>query len=99
MKKIITVITASLVISGFAYGQDPATPNAGFENWTLVGSRYDPDNWNNLNPSTAILGVYTCTRATGVDKLKMPSTRAVLNIPPSILMVLLSTAFAVLKST
>ncbi|MEO8149869.1 MAG: T9SS type A sorting domain-containing protein [Bacteroidia bacterium] len=68
MKRILTIITASLMISGFAFAQDPATPNAGFENWTQIGSRYDPDNWNNLNPSTAILGVYTCTRASGVDK-------------------------------
>ena len=68
MKRIITLITVGLLASGYAYSQDPATPNPGFENWTLVGSRYDPDNWSNLNPSTAILGVYTCTRASGVDK-------------------------------
>lgn len=68
MKKIFTIIAASLMISGLANAQDPATPNAGFEDWTQVGSRYDPNNWNNLNPSTAILGVYTCTRASGIDK-------------------------------
>lgn len=68
MKKFLTIITASIVITSFAYAQDPATPNAGFENWTLVGSRYDPVSWNNLNPSTSVLGVYTCTRASGVDK-------------------------------
>lgn len=68
MKRIVTLITTSLLITGYAYAQDPATPNAGFENWTQVGSRYDPNDWSNLNPSTYILGVYTCTRASGVDK-------------------------------
>jgi hypothetical protein len=27
----------------------------------------DPDNWNTLNPNTAILGVLTCLKATGAD--------------------------------
>ncbi|MBL0342257.1 MAG: T9SS type A sorting domain-containing protein [Bacteroidetes bacterium] len=50
-----------------SYSQNAATPNPGFENWTQVGNHYDPNNWNCLNPSTAILGVFTCIRATGVD--------------------------------
>ncbi|MBS1764297.1 MAG: hypothetical protein JSS90_04935 [Bacteroidetes bacterium] len=44
-----------------------ATPNPGFENWTQVGNRVDPDNWNTLNPTTAILATVTCTRASGAD--------------------------------
>ena len=42
-------------------------PNPGFENWTQVGNRFDPDNWNTLNPNTSIVGVLTCLKATGAD--------------------------------
>jgi hypothetical protein len=44
-----------------------ATPNAGFENWNSLGNRVDPADWNTLNPNTAIIGVLTCTRASGTD--------------------------------
>ncbi|HMT29982.1 MAG TPA: T9SS type A sorting domain-containing protein [Bacteroidia bacterium] len=49
------------------YAQNAATPNPGFENWTQVGNRFDPNNWNTLNPNTGIVGVLTCVRATGAD--------------------------------
>ncbi len=62
MKKIYTFIL-SLFISGSCLAQNPALPNAGFEFWTQVGNHLDPNNWNTLNPSTAILGVFTATRS------------------------------------
>ncbi len=67
MSKIYSFIF--IVFSSFsaALAQNAATPNPGFENWTQVGNHYDPDNWNTLNPNTSILGVFTCTRASGVD--------------------------------
>ncbi|MEO8149713.1 MAG: T9SS type A sorting domain-containing protein [Bacteroidia bacterium] len=51
----------------YSKAQNAATPNPGFENWTQVGNHFDPNNWNTLNPNTSILGVFTCTRATGTD--------------------------------
>ena len=67
MTKTYSIIL--IVFSSFcaAIAQNAATPNPGFENWTQVGNHYDPDNWNTLNPNTSILGVFTCTRASGVD--------------------------------
>lgn len=67
MKK--NYLLASLLLIMFsANAQNPALPNPGFEFWTQIsGSRWDPDNWNTLNPSTAIIGVLTATRATGAD--------------------------------
>jgi len=44
--------------------QNAATPNPGFENWTSTGLYWNPTGWNNLNSNTAIVGVFTCTRAT-----------------------------------
>lgn len=44
-----------------------AMPNPGFENWTTVGNYQDPDNWNTLNASTAIVGVLTAQKASGAD--------------------------------
>lgn len=62
MKKLYAVLLFSLTLS-VTFAQNP-TPNAGFENWTQVGNRFDPDNWNTLNPQTAIIGTLTCTRST-----------------------------------
>jgi len=64
MKKLYIVLLLALTIST-GYSQN-ATPNPGFENWTQVGNRFDPDNWNTLNPQTAIIGTLTCTRSTDV---------------------------------
>lgn len=60
------LILLSLFISIGMLAQN-ATPNAGFENWNSVGNRVDPADWNTLNPNTAIIGVLTCTRASGTD--------------------------------
>ena len=65
MKRLYTIIIFLSITSGVK--AQNATPNAGFENWNAVGNRFDPADWNNLNPSTAILGVLTCARASGAD--------------------------------
>ncbi len=73
MKKIsgITFLFL-LVLSGLAQ-----IPNNSFENWTTVGSYLMPDQWDNLNPSTAGTGVFTCTKGTpgnpGNSYLKLTS--------------------------
>ena len=65
MKRLYTIIIFLSITSGIK--AQNATPNAGFENWNAVGNRFDPADWNNLNPSTAIIGVLTCARASGAD--------------------------------
>ena len=64
MKKILSFIF--LLASAIVNAQN-ALPNPGFENWTTVGTRMDPNNWNTLNPNTAVLGILTCTKAIGAD--------------------------------
>lgn len=53
-----------MAISVVSFAQ--ATPNAGFETWTHSSfPSYDtPNSWDNLNPSTGSLGVFTCIKAT-----------------------------------
>ncbi|HRB53600.1 MAG TPA: T9SS type A sorting domain-containing protein [Bacteroidia bacterium] len=65
MKRLYTTIFLTLV--AISLQAQNATPNAGFENWNQVGNRFDPADWNNLNPSTGIIGVLTCARASGAD--------------------------------
>ncbi|MCX6296833.1 MAG: T9SS type A sorting domain-containing protein [Bacteroidetes bacterium] len=64
MKKIFTLIVSTFITSAGLFAQ--ATPNAGFEAWTHNSfPSYDtPNSWDNLNPSTGTLGVYTCIKAT-----------------------------------
>ncbi|MCE3279913.1 MAG: hypothetical protein K0S44_2104 [Bacteroidetes bacterium] len=67
MKKIYSVVALAMASLG-VFAQ--ATPNAGFETWTHNSfPSYDtPNSWDNLNPSTGSLGVYTCLKATaGAD--------------------------------
>ena len=59
--------TLLFIATGLSLQAQNATPNAGFENWNSIGNRVDPADWNTLNPNTAILGVLTCTRASGAD--------------------------------
>lgn len=66
MKKL-SLLLVNLFVAAFSFAQNPALPNPGFENWTQVGNRFDPNSWNTLNPATAILGVYTATRVSGAD--------------------------------
>jgi hypothetical protein len=67
MTKKILLLAAIASLSALQLQAQNPTPNAGFENWTQVGNHYDPNSWNTLNPSTSIIGVFTCTRATGAD--------------------------------
>ncbi len=80
--KNIYLIFSLISLTLYCRAQNP-TPNHGFENWTQVGNRYDPDNWSNLNSQTAILGVLTCTRSTdmhsGSYAIKL-TTRSVFGI-------------------
>jgi len=64
MKKIVPFLL--LIICGLP-AQSQVLPNPGFENWTQVGTRQDPNNWNTLNPNTAPIGVLTCLKASGAD--------------------------------
>lgn len=50
----------------YSNAQNP-TPNAGFEEWTEVnffGNFFIPNSWDNLDSSTALLGILTCQRTT-----------------------------------
>lgn len=66
MTKFYLFAVVSFFIFSESHGQNP-TPNPGFENWTLAGNHYDPDNWNTLNPTTSPIGILSATRATGAD--------------------------------
>lgn len=72
MKKITTLISIFALSTTVTFAQ--ATPNPGFENWTHVAASfpapaYDiPDNWNNLNPTTAGLGQITCVKGSAAGE-------------------------------
>ncbi len=66
MKKLLSLIFLCLLMLQSTNAQI-ALPNPGFENWTSQGLYEDPDNWNTLNPSTAVLGILTALKATGAD--------------------------------
>ena len=74
MKKNIITLIAALGMSAAANAQ---IPNAGFENWTNIGSYAIPDNWGTLNHTTATYSVFTATKATpgspGSSYLKLTS--------------------------
>lgn len=74
MKKIIITVIAALAMSATASAQ---IPNAGFENWTTVGSYEIPISWGTLNHTTATYSVYTATKGTpgspGSSYLKLTS--------------------------
>jgi hypothetical protein len=61
MKKI--GLTTFAVISMISIGL-AQIPNSGFENWTNAGAYNTPDQWGNLNPTTAPASVYTCVKGT-----------------------------------
>jgi hypothetical protein len=73
IKKIIyTILFALLLNSCFSQ-----IPNAGFENWTSMGSYSNPDSWGTMNNATALSGIFTATKGTpgspGVSYLKLTS--------------------------
>ncbi len=66
MKIIYSLISIFIISITSSFTQ--VLPNAGFENWTHNAfPSYDaPDGWNNLNPSTTIIGTTTCYKATSL---------------------------------
>lgn len=81
--KINTLLSIILVFAFISAKAQSVIPNAGFENWTSMGSYNNPDNWGTLNDFTAPLGVYTCVKGTpgavGTAYLKL-SSKSVLGI-------------------
>ncbi|MEO6168577.1 MAG: hypothetical protein ABIO46_01285 [Chitinophagales bacterium] len=72
IKQLLTPFFSTLLLftllcnPHFANAQNP-TPNAGFEDWTAVnffGNFFIPNNWDNLDSATAIIGILTCQRST-----------------------------------
>ena len=57
--KQLSLILLSLIFSAMVTGQ---IPNNGFESWTSAKSYAMPEFWDNLNPSTAGSGIFTCTK-------------------------------------
>lgn len=74
MKKTILSLAAVALTSASLFAQ---IPNAGFENWTAVGTYSVPDGWGTLNNTTTLAGVYTVTKATpgspGASYMKITS--------------------------
>jgi hypothetical protein len=67
MKKLYIPVAILLSTGSFVFGQNAATPNAGFETWTHTTSTVsydDPTGWNDLNSTTAGFGGVTCFKAT-----------------------------------
>jgi hypothetical protein len=58
MKKISFYILLALI----SVPSMAQIPNNGFEDWTSFKSYAMPDYWDNLNPSTAGTGIFTCTK-------------------------------------
>lgn len=64
-KQLLSFVGALLVLTVNAQTNEPF-PNGGFENWGS-GNTPTPSSFNSLNPSTTILGIVTCTKATPPD--------------------------------
>ncbi len=69
MKKIYSLISIfSISAAGFLAQTNPATPNAGFENWSsgvdILTTYYYPTGWNCANNQSAILGSVGCIEVT-----------------------------------
>ncbi len=54
-------------------------PNSGFENWTSMGSYYNPELWGTMNNTTASFAIFTATKGTpgspGSSYLKLISKK------------------------
>lgn len=59
MKKITIIITIFIALTIKTNAQ---IPNNGFEDWTNMGSYYNPDLWDCFNDTTSIASVFTCER-------------------------------------
>ena len=64
MKKINFTLFILIALAVNVFAQ---IPNNGFENWTNMGSYYNPVSWACLNDETASAGVFTCERGTPGD--------------------------------
>lgn len=60
MTKSIHTLIALLFVFSISNAQ---IPNFSFENWTSMGSYYNPDQWGTMNNTTASEGIYTATKA------------------------------------
>ncbi|MBL0098585.1 MAG: T9SS type A sorting domain-containing protein [Bacteroidetes bacterium] len=60
MKKLYLLLITFSLINTICTAQ--SIPNSGFENWTNMGTYYEPDGWGTLNSLTSALSVYTVTR-------------------------------------
>ncbi len=73
-KTILSIYFVLFFILNSAVSQ---IPNSGFENWTNMGSYYNPDGWGTMNNTTASGSVYTATKGTpgspGTAYLKLTS--------------------------
>ncbi|MDP1744398.1 MAG: T9SS type A sorting domain-containing protein [Bacteroidota bacterium] len=89
MKKIFTLISILLVSVTGIWAQ--ATPNAGFETWTVQGSfpTYDAcTSWDSPNSQTAITGIFVCIKTTdahsGSLAMKLVSKSVLGQIAPGV---------------
>lgn len=63
MIKRLTIIIVLISVTALLKAQINSIPNAGFENWTSMGSYEVPNQWGNLNASTASTGVFTVVKS------------------------------------
>ncbi len=61
MKKIILAIFTLLFLTNLSFAQ---IPNFSFESWTSMGSYETPDQWGTMNNTSAVVSVFTATKAT-----------------------------------
>jgi Secretion system C-terminal sorting domain len=78
-----------LLFSSSALSEAQTIPNNGFENWTNMGSYYNPDQWSTFNDVTTATSTYTCLKGTpgvvGSAYLKLISKSAIgMGIVPAI---------------
>lgn len=62
MKKLFLLLITFSILKTNSIAQNIS--NSGFENWTNMGSYFEPDGWGTLNSLTSALSVYTVTRGT-----------------------------------
>ncbi len=61
MKKFTIIMT---VLIAMTIKTNAQIPNNGFENWTSMGSYYNPVSWSCLNDMTASASTFTCEKGT-----------------------------------
>ncbi len=79
MKKKFYLLFLLLSVSALTEAQ--TIPNNGFENWTSMGSYYNPDQWSTLNDITTATSTYTCVKGTpgavGTSYIKLITSSAI----------------------